>query len=59
MFMGSYDILAADARKMKIIAEAEGVVVHYLEYTAMVHMWMFMNFREARLAQQDVLNCLR
>jgi acetyl esterase/lipase len=59
LFVGTYDILVADARKLKLLAEEEGVFVHYHEYADMVHMWMFMNFPEARIAQREILDCLQ
>lgn len=59
LFIGSRDVLAADARTLKRLAEEEGVQLHFHEYQDMVHMWMFMNFPEARAAQQQILDALR
>jgi acetyl esterase/lipase len=58
LFMGSLDVLAADARKLKTLAELEGVHIHYREYPDMVHMWLFLNFEESRMAQREILDCL-
>jgi len=55
MFMGSHDILAADARKFVSIAKEQGVPVHYVEAPKMVHIYPIYNFPESRLALRQIV----
>jgi len=54
IFMGTNDILVADARKLWMLAEKTGIFIDYHEYQDMVHVWMFFDFRESREAQQQI-----
>jgi acetyl esterase/lipase len=40
VFIGTHDVLLADARKLKQLLEAAGVENHYFEYPGMFHDWM-------------------
>lgn len=50
------DILVADARKLKSIAESMGIEINYYEYADMVHVWMLLNFPESKKAKQQIID---
>ncbi|HYH55267.1 MAG TPA: hypothetical protein VD772_01565, partial [Anseongella sp.] len=55
VFAGSNEILVADTRKLKTLAESAGVDIDYHEYAGMFHAWMFLNFPESRKAKQQII----
>ncbi|RYG72964.1 alpha/beta hydrolase [Lentibacillus lipolyticus] len=59
MFMGSHDILAADARKFVAIAEEQGVPVHYVEAPKMIHIYPIYNFPESRVALEQMVEKIK
>jgi acetyl esterase/lipase len=58
IFIGSRDILVADARKFNIIAKEQGVSLNYHEYKDMVHAWMFLNFPESMKAKKQIIDLI-
>lgn len=56
VFIGTKDILVADARKLKSIAESMGIEINYYEYADMVHVWMLLNFPESKKAKQQIID---
>lgn len=54
IFIGSNDILVADARKLRMIAKQRGIEIDYHEYSGMVHVWMLLYFPESRHAQKKI-----
>lgn len=58
IFIGSRDILAADARKLNTLAKEAGIPLNYNEYKDMVHVWMLLNFRESRQAQRQIIDLI-
>ncbi|HET9747536.1 MAG TPA: alpha/beta hydrolase [Chitinophagaceae bacterium] len=56
VFIGSKDILVADARKLRSLAASKGIEVNYFEYEDMFHGWMLLNFPEARKAQLQIID---
>jgi epsilon-lactone hydrolase len=58
VFMGSKDILAPDARRLKELAELNGIVLNYHEYEDMIHAWMFLNFPESKKVKQQIISLL-
>ena len=54
LFIGTKDILVADARKLLVLAKENGVAIDYHEYEDMVHVWMLLYFRESRKAQDEI-----
>lgn len=58
VFIGSKDILVADARKLKSLAASKGIEINYCEYEDMFHCWMFLNLPESRRAKQEILNLI-
>ena len=58
IFMGSQEILVADARKLKAMAEAKGITINYHEYPGMFHAWMLLNLPESKAAKEEIMNLL-
>ena len=54
IFIGSNDILVADARKLTMMAKNRGIEIDYHEYSGMVHVWMLLYFPESRHAQEKI-----
>lgn len=54
IFIGSNDILVADARKLRMMAKQRGIEIDYHEYSDMVHVWMLLYFPESRHAQEKI-----
>lgn len=54
VFAGANEILVADTRKLKRLAEAEGVPLDYYEYANMFHAWMLLNFPESHQARKQI-----
>lgn len=59
VFMGSREILVADARKLKAMADAKGITLHYHEYPGMFHTWMLLNLPESRQAKKEIIALIR
>ncbi|MDJ1469524.1 alpha/beta hydrolase [Xanthocytophaga flava] len=59
LFIGSRDILAADARKLMVLMQKEKSTIHYYEYAEMVHVWMLMNFPESRKARDQIISLIK
>jgi acetyl esterase/lipase len=58
IFIGSRDILVADARKLNVLAKEVGVSLNYNEYKHMVHVWMLLNFRESKEAKRQIIDLI-
>lgn len=58
IFMGSREILVADARKLKALADGIGVSLNYYEYPGMFHTWMLLNLPESRQAKKEIINLI-
>jgi acetyl esterase/lipase len=58
IFVGSRDILVADARRLKALAEKVGIQINYREYRDMVHAWMLLNFRESKQAKREIMDSI-
>ncbi|MEI6947393.1 alpha/beta hydrolase [Paraflavisolibacter sp. H34] len=59
LFIGSREILAADARKLKQRAESQGIHLNYYEYEEMFHVWMLLNLPESRKARRQIMELIR
>ena len=59
VFIGSNEILVADARKLRSRAREEEVDLNYYEYEGMVHAWMFLNLPESKKARQQIIDLLQ
>mgnify|MGYP003576135636 CR=1 FL=1 len=55
IFIGSNDILVADTRKLNMLAREKNISINYREYRDMVHVWMFLNFRESKEARKEII----
>lgn len=58
LFIGSKEILLADARKLKVMAEATRIKINYWEYQDMVHAWMFLNLPESKRARRQIVDLI-
>lgn len=58
LFVGSRDILVADARRLRVLAKEAGISLNYYEYKDMVHVWMLLNFRESRQAKKEIFDLI-
>ncbi|HEY9487189.1 MAG TPA: alpha/beta hydrolase, partial [Chryseosolibacter sp.] len=59
LFVGSNDIMVADARKLKRILTEKNVPIQYREYEDMIHVWMFLNFPESKKARSEIIEFIR
>jgi acetyl esterase/lipase len=59
VFIGSREILVADARKLKARSIEEGIGLNYYEYTGMFHTWMLLNFPESKKAKRQIISIIR
>ena len=59
LFVGTRDILVADARRLRRMMEEKNIPVHYHEYRDMIHVWMFFNFPESRKARNEIVGFIR
>jgi monoterpene epsilon-lactone hydrolase len=58
LFVGTRDVLLADARRFRDNARAQRVPLEYVEYEGMFHAWMIANIPEARQASERIANLL-
>ena len=54
LFIGTNDILLADARRFKALTEAQGVSINYFEYEEMLHDWLLFNLPESTMAIRQI-----
>ncbi|MBA4056814.1 MAG: alpha/beta hydrolase, partial [Marivirga sp.] len=59
LFIGSRDILVADARKLFRLAQSNDIDLNYREYKGMFHVWMLMNFPESKRAAVEIIQLIR
>jgi len=59
LFIGTRDILLADARKLKGLLEEKNIPIHYHEYEDMIHVWMFLNFPESKAVREEIIRLIR
>jgi acetyl esterase/lipase len=55
LFIGTRDVLLADARRFRARCAAEGVAVEYHEFAGMFHAWPLADIPEARRALDDLV----
>lgn len=58
VFIGTHDILLADAKKLKEKAEKSGVEINYFEYPDMIHVWMLMGLPESKKATTQIIELI-
>jgi len=54
LFTGTKDVLAADCRRIRGLCMAAKAQLAYYEFENMVHDWMLLDFKEARMAARQV-----
>lgn len=54
LFIGTKDILLADARRFHEICRAQKANLSFYEYENMVHVWMLLEFKEGKLAAERI-----
>lgn len=54
LFIGTNDVLLADARKLKALAQAQGISINYFEYEGMLHDWLLFNLPESTMAIRQI-----
>lgn len=59
VFVGSREILVADARKLKAMAEEKGIEINYREYMGMFHAWMLLNLPESKEARKEIIQLIQ
>lgn len=59
VFVGSREILVADARKLKFLADEKGIDLNYREYAGMFHAWMLLNLPESKEAKEEIIKLIR
>jgi acetyl esterase/lipase len=59
LFIGSREILVADARKLNKLAKEKEIHINYREYPGMFHAWMLLNLPESRKARSEIYELIR
>ncbi|MEI6123732.1 MAG: alpha/beta hydrolase [Bacteroidota bacterium] len=60
LFIGTHDILVADARKFKQMAMQQQIAINYFEYPKMFHVWMVVtNLKESQNALEQVVALIK
>lgn len=59
LFMGTKDVLAADARRFRGLCLAAKARLSFYEYDNMVHDWMLLDFKEAKLAAGRIAEIIK
>ncbi len=54
IFIGTNDILLADVRRLKKMAEERGVTIRYFEYADMLHDWVLFSLPESKEAVDQI-----
>ena len=55
LFAATRDILMPDCRKLRDLANAEGVKLDYREYEGMLHDWMLISLPESKQALKEII----
>ncbi|MHB1454879.1 MAG: alpha/beta hydrolase [Saccharofermentanales bacterium] len=58
LFIGTKEILEADARKFREIALSKGVDINYYEYQDMIHDWVLYELPESRQAKDQIIGLI-
>ena len=58
LFIGTRDVLLADARRFRARCAAEGVELEYHEYEGMFHAWPLADIPEARRAMRELVQLI-
>ncbi|NUU64331.1 alpha/beta hydrolase fold domain-containing protein [Paenibacillus agri] len=55
VYVGTHEIFLPDARKLKAMADEQGIAINYTEYPEMFHAWIIFPIPEADKALDDVI----
>ncbi len=58
VFIGTNDILEADTRKFKKMAQEKAININYYEYNEMFHVWMLINLPESKKAIKQIFDII-
>lgn len=58
VFIGTKDILVADTRKLKALADQKEIDINYQEYENMFHGWMFLNIPESKKVKEEIIGLI-
>lgn len=58
LFIGTHDLMAADARKLRNKALKEGVTIDYYEYPKMIHIFTLFPLPEAKEATERIVDLI-
>jgi len=58
LFVGTHDIMLADARRLRTMAKDKGISISFFEYEGMLHVWMLFNLPESKKALDQVVGLL-
>jgi len=58
LFIGTKDVLVADARRFRGLCIASGADLCFYEFENMVHDWMLLDFKEAKMAMEQIAGIL-
>lgn len=59
LFIGTRDILVADARRLRALMRERSLPLHYYEYEDMIHVWMLLNFPESKKAREEIVGLIK
>ncbi len=59
LFMGTHDVLSADAKRFKTLCDSIGVDISYYEYKEMIHCWMLLGFPESKKAIKQIVEIVK
>jgi acetyl esterase/lipase len=59
LFMGTYEILLPDARRLVALARVKHVHINYHEYAEMYHAWVFLKMPEAESVFHQLMHILK
>ncbi|UJW30614.1 alpha/beta hydrolase [Saccharothrix sp. AJ9571] len=59
LFIGTRDVLLADARRFRDVTAGRGIDLEYWEYEGMFHAWMLTTLAEARDATRRIVHIVR
>jgi monoterpene epsilon-lactone hydrolase len=58
IFVGTREILVADARKLKTLLALKSIDINYREYKGMIHAWMLLHFPESKKAKDEIADLI-
>lgn len=59
LFIGTYDILYPDTKKLKKMAEEKGIKIDFYEYPFMINVWPLFSFPESKKATKQIIEIIK